>query len=368
MAATKAVAVPRSIFSVDDCPLGERFDYWRHSIAAIFDVDAAHDVISDFHAMIDSHLLGPLMLARTRTRRQRWLRSSRTIARDGMDHYMVQLFESGGQTVRIGGESRAMQAGQLIVCDLQRTMDNDTTDFQNLSVLVPRPLLAPALEAPDDVHGLIIDGAAPPGAFLRGHLTSLKETAGALSSEGVAEATEATINAIAACLNGIGRAAQGTSVAAPSDVLPCIKQYIADNLHDPMLTPATIAGRHRLSEARLHELFRPEGGFFTYMRVMRLKAAFDTLCDPHQIWRSIHDVASQAGFDSDAFFCRAFESMFDVTVGEVRRATERAVPKFSPQPGVDRRYEEWLSGLGLPAERPAAIAPSSRRRWRAARR
>src|SRR3546814_20923639 len=75
------------------------------------------------------------MLARTCTKRQQWIRSSRTIARDSMDHYMVQLFESGGQTTRFEGESAAMHAGQIIVCDLQRTMDNATTDLQNLSIL-----------------------------------------------------------------------------------------------------------------------------------------------------------------------------------------------------------------------------------------
>src|SRR3546814_1894238 len=75
---------------------------------------------------------------------------------------------------------------------------------------------------------------------------------------------------------------------------------------------------------------------------MRLKAAFDALRDPHQASLTIQDIARKAGYDSDAFFCRAFKSMFDVTPGELRRAAEMAAPKFAPQPGVDRRYEAWL--------------------------
>src|SRR3546814_15859741 len=100
------------------------------------------------------------MLARTCTKRQQWIRSSRTIARDSMDHYMVQLFESGGQTTRFDGESAAMHAGQIIVCDLQRTMDNATTDLQNLSILVPRPLLESRLDRPYAVHGLTLGSAS----------------------------------------------------------------------------------------------------------------------------------------------------------------------------------------------------------------
>src|SRR3546814_20408273 len=125
MTGNTAVAVPRSIFSVEGCPPEERFDYWRHSIAAIFDVDAAHDVVRDFHATIDSHLVGPLMLARTCTMRQHWVRSSRTVARDGLDTYMVQIFASGGQTVWTDGKSSEMNARKTTGSALKRTMEND---------------------------------------------------------------------------------------------------------------------------------------------------------------------------------------------------------------------------------------------------
>src|SRR3546814_16376337 len=97
MTAKTVGAVPRSIFSVDACPPGERFEYWRHRIAAIFDVEAAHDVVGDFHATIDSHLLGPLLLARTCTKRPQWTRSSRTI-----DRTSLASGKSASVRVRIG--------------------------------------------------------------------------------------------------------------------------------------------------------------------------------------------------------------------------------------------------------------------------
>src|SRR3546814_11411090 len=96
------------------------------------------------------------------------------------------------------------------------------------------------------------------------------------------------------------------------------------------------------------------GGVFTYIRVMRLKAAFDALRDPHQASLTIQDIARKAGYDSDAFFCRAFKSMFDVTPGELRRVAEMAAPKFAPQQGVDRRYAAWLYRLGPSPDAPRA--------------
>jgi AraC-like DNA-binding protein len=222
-------------------------------------------------------------------------------------------------------------------------------------MLVPRSLLASQLERPDAVHGLIIDGAAPQGQILRDHLVNLKGAVGRLSPESVHEAVEATISLTAACLNGITRAAQGKPVAPALPLLPRIKQYIMENLHDRTLSPETIAYRQGLPQAKLYEMFESDGGVFTYMRVMRLKAAFDALRDPHQAWRPIHEIALEAGYSSDAFFCRAFESMFDVTPIAVRRAGEMAIPKLAPRPEVDRRYEEWLRSLGpFDAKRGAA--------------
>src|SRR3546814_20672071 len=101
-----------------------------------------------------------------------------------------------------------MNAGQLVVCDLQRTIDNDTTDFQNLSILVPRSLLASQLECPATVHGLIIDGAASQGRILRDHLTALKETVARPSAGGVQWGARATVSLLAECLKGIIPATQ----------------------------------------------------------------------------------------------------------------------------------------------------------------
>src|SRR3546814_7809838 len=82
----------------------------------------------------------------------------------------------------------------------------------------PRPLLESRLERPDAVHGLIIDGTTPPGQILRDHLIALKESACGLSAAEIPETevqemAEVTVSLIAACLNGVGRAARGKPVA-----------------------------------------------------------------------------------------------------------------------------------------------------------
>src|SRR3546814_17822016 len=98
------------------------------------------------------------------------------------------------------------------------------------------------LERPDAVHGRIMDGTTPPGQILRDHLIALKESACGLSAAEIPETevqemAEVTVSLIAACLNGVGRAARGKPVAPLLPLSARIKRYIAKNLHDAMLTP-----------------------------------------------------------------------------------------------------------------------------------
>src|SRR3546814_3590475 len=106
--AADTAAVPRAVFTVADLPERERYDAWKESIACIFDVDAdPEDRDGDFFAAIDASMYGPLMLARTTSRAQHWERSAATIARDGMDHYMIQYYETGSQTVMRSEEHKS---------------------------------------------------------------------------------------------------------------------------------------------------------------------------------------------------------------------------------------------------------------------
>src|SRR3546814_5247132 len=114
-------------------------------------------------------------------------------------------------------------------------------------------------------------------------------------SSDLQEMAEVTVSLIAACLNGVGRAARGKPVAPLLPLSARIKRYIAKNLHDAMLTPETIADRQGISRATLHALFESEGGVFTYIRVMRLKAAFDALRDPDRKSTRLQHIARQAG-------------------------------------------------------------------------
>lgn len=339
--------VPRALFSVDECSRPERYELWKASIAAIFDVEADAEIIENFHASLDAHLVGPLMLARTSSRRQNWYRSSRTLARDGLDHYLIQFFEHGSEICDISGKAQEVRTGDIIVYDLSRPLANSTTDFRNLTFLMPRELLAPHLDDPDGVHNLAVDAADPLAGLLRDHMRALKDTAHRLTHAQAADLAQVSVGLLAACLNGRVAGLREEAPAVTLALLARIKRDIEDRLDDPRLTPDHIARRHGISRTRLYALFDAEGGVAAHLRRRRLRRAFQVLCDRRQHHRTLYDIALDAGYQNDAAFCRAFKAQYDITPGELRRFKQMQPHGSCDQRSdtLDRRYESWLRDL-----------------------
>lgn len=341
--------VPHSVFSVESVPENERFAVWRESIACIFEVEAERDVRgSAFAASLDAHMLGPLLLARTRTLAQRWTRSPATIARDGMDHYMIQLYESGHMICEHDRGTTDLAPGGLVVFDLSRQVVSRTDNFCNLSLVLPRPMLEGLLTLPDDQHMRVLHANQPMVALLRDHMCSLKRIAGQVGAAQAQELAPATAALAAACLNGslddlpLG---PGRPTLRETTLVARAKRFIEDNLAHPDLTPARVASATGVSRTRLYDLFEPYGGVAAHIRERRLRRALLVLTDPAAADRPIYDIALDCGFASDATFSRLFRERFGLSPREARSEGFRRVSTAAPAYGVDRRYENWLNRL-----------------------
>lgn len=343
--ATDRHGVPRSIFSVADLPQIERFDAWKDSIASIFDVEADKDVTDNFHATLEATLIGPLLFARTETCRQAWSRTPRRIALDGMDHYLIQYFERGGH-LDIEGVTRGPE-GYIVVFDLSRPLANTTSDFCNLSLLIPRPLLAAQLERPDEMHNLVVTGVV--GSLLRNHILTLQSLAGRLDIASSDRVSEATIGLVAACLNGVDVDSAIRDGSTPYVGIVQIKHFIESHLHSEDLTAERIARQNGVSRSKLYTMFERHGGVAAYIRGRRLQHAFHALRDPARRHRSLYDLALEAGYNNDAAFCRAFKNHFELTPGEVRRLRRARPGTAEAIANASRRYEHWLHHLGATA-------------------
>lgn len=344
-----ATATLHAHFSVNHLPQPQRYDVWRDSIACIFDVEPgrrqAYAEDGGFHASIDAHMIGPLFLATTTTRSQNWCRSAQAMARDGMDHYMLQLYESGTQRCSWQHGSFEMPDDGILVYDLSQEMRAETSDFSNVSLILPRQMIGELLQAPDDQHMRQLNGREPLVALLREHMLGLKRHAATLDLPQAMALTPIITQLVAACLNT--SAASGRPDGGPGSAvqLTLLRRDIEMRLGDTDLSPADLRARHGLSRSRLYEIFAPLGGISGYIRERRLRRALLALVDPAMISHGIGEIALASGFRSISDFSRAFQRRYGLSPRVVRhRGLQQQSAGMQPA-AIDRRYEYWLREL-----------------------
>lgn len=333
-------------FSVNQLAERERFEAWRASIACIFDVwPHGRDSDHPFVGSIRTARFGELMLSRTETRRQVWRRSPLVIARDGMDHYMVQLYTAGTQLVDWSDGTVQMPRNGLLVYDLARPMQARATDLSNLTLFVPRPVLEPLLAAPDSHHIRALDEGAPYVRLLREHMLSLHAGLDAQALADPSNLSSAVVHLFAACLNAAddGRPEPGRSYE-PS-LLRRARQEIERRLHGDDLTPESLCRTLGLSRTRLYEVFAPFGGVASYIRNRRLSAALQLVTARTGTPEPIGQIAARFQFTASEL-SRAFRTRYGVSPRQARRHGQ-TFRNLGESDGVDRRYERWMHDLSL---------------------
>ena len=338
--------VTASRFCVSDLPQARRYEAWRESISCLFDVERTRTQAQndDFRATMTSYRLGSMMLVQARTRAQLWRRSSSTIARDGMDHYMVQFYVAGTQYCDWSGGTVAMPSGGLLVYDLAREMSARSTDLSNMTLFLPRASLQGLLLRPDDQHMRTAPGCHPLTALFKDHLTALWRQAPSMSEGQARTLTQATAQLRAACLNAQNDSASARRISTDQALFGAVRRDIDRRLQDPLLGPDDLCRRHRLSRSRLYRMFEPCGGVAAYIRQRRLHAAMAVLVDPTQNQRAIGAVGEALGFSSSADFSRAFRQRYGLSPRAARHYGARS-PSVAEAASLDRRYEQWLRTL-----------------------
>jgi AraC-like DNA-binding protein len=336
-------SLPASLFRTHALPPAERFATWRDSVNVFLDcrLDARSDAFG-FNGQVESYLLDDLMLSRCTAGLQKFDRPSLKIARDDIDHYMIQLFLRGHTDMRLG--RRNVRGARIVGFDLADVLDSVNADFDLLCVLVPRARLAPLIRHPDGLQGsmpVTEDGA---GGLLANFLKDLFEILPALAPSQAPGAARALIELIATAFDG-ARFAPGDAPACAQRALELrARLFVKSRLGDRDLGPDDVASAMGLSRSALYRLFRDRGGIAHYIREQRLRRSFADLA--HGRGAQIAQVAYRWGFSDPAHFARLFRERFDCTPSDARafRAAGAGGATSDPRIG-DRRYEEWIAGL-----------------------
>lgn len=297
----------------------EAYWTWRNIVSPLFDVAVSDtQAVASFEVEIDSYHFGPLLLGSVAATGQEFRRSPVTIARSGVDHYLVQLYCLGGYVGDAEGRTVHVGPGDLSILDLSRTLHTRAQTFQNLSLVIPRSVLEPLVRKPDGLHGLVLSGRSALGHLLATYLSTVYNAVGSLSSDDGARISNATASLVAACFGPVADAHETTTVAKRAALILTIKRYIDNNLANPSLTVDSVAREFRLSRATLGRMFEPLGGLAAFIRARRMLRCFHQITSSAHSHRSISDIAYSWGFNNETAFSRTFRGMFDMSPREAR--------------------------------------------------
>ena len=339
---------PEALFDVRDLQGRDQFGVWKESIAVIFDVDTTRQQRQDgFEARIHATMLGTMMLARCQTRAQDFTRGSTRIGQDGLDHYMIQFYETGSQRVTVGTREIEQSATTMLVYDLARDMSATAEAFCNLSLIVPRQMLAERLVAPDDQHMRHFTCAQPSVAILWDFLRGAMAQAGRMSLSEAENIGTAALTLVAACLNAAHDDSLCQEQVRNLSRMTAVRRLVQTHLHAPDLSPEWLAAEAGMSRTVLYRMFEPAGGIAGYIRETRLRRALQILLSPQHHHRSLLEIAMMHGYGSDTAFGRAFRKRFGVTPSEVRegRLPSTEVAGSDMQATLDGQYEGWITYL-----------------------
>lgn len=348
--------LPSTTFKTDQPSAEARFEAWRSSISVVFDVAPVDRAPPDnFEASVTARHLGALLVGDLHFGRQQFARSAARVAHDGVDHYLVQWYRSGGFVgQRDGGVDLAVRVGDITVFDLSRTQLTYADPSHVLSIVVPREIAGEAFRSGNntaaDLHGAVLRGNTALGGLLRDYFQSLQQRLPAVTRSEAPAVVQATAQMLAACL----RPSAGTLAQAQPQIqgvtLGRIRHFIAQNAAAP-LTPDLLCTTFGISRSQLYRLFEPLGGVAQYVQHRRLVRAFQALGNPANRRLRVAEIAARHGFTSEAHFSRAFRKAFGMTPSDVRATAQRTHPaphsatSNGGAPPLSAEYADWLREL-----------------------
>ncbi|MCC9620642.1 helix-turn-helix domain-containing protein [Thalassospira sp. MA62] len=335
-------------FSVENLPEQERYEAWKNSINCIFDVDADFRTRNHgFNSSIESFLLGSVMLSDVISPSQSWSRTRDLIARDGMDHYAVEIYELGDLRCDQGQGGDELEKGGVLVFDLSQTFTAQSSNMRNVTLLIPRAHVEEQLLAPDAHKLRFLSPKDPMVRILRDQMVSLHRNIRDLTVNQAQIIEQNIIATLVCCLNtASGDSPQTTAARRDMVKSVAIRRYFRKHLFSAGLNPDQAAKDLGISRSKLYQMYENYGGVQNYIRNQRLQRAANLINNPVNRHRSIYDIALECGFASDNSFIRAFRNRFGATPGQIRQGLvdPKDAQDISDNP-QDKRYEFWMHNL-----------------------
>jgi AraC-like DNA-binding protein len=346
-----AAKLPASVFSTAAYGQPDQFDAWRENISVLFDVTppARAERRAPVRASIRAYHLGGMILAKADFDRQGFARNRKMIESGGLDHYLVQLYDSGGLEGSADDRKLVLRRGDVQILDLSQPLDTANSTSNTVALVIPRdsPHKAIGSFPLANLHGLVVRGNTGLGGLLGDHLRSFATRIDQFTiGEGPA-ASRSLLNMVAACFNPSIENAGRARAQVAEILVERLNRYIDMNLGSPRLSVPTICAQFGISRAQLYRVFEPLGGVAKYVQDRRLARVHAELRSAGSRHLQISEIARAAGFASDTHFSRAFHCAFGSTPREVRASNLRMDTRDFVTTGASSgfEYRTWIKDL-----------------------
>lgn len=317
--------------------LAVRARSWCEHLAPVFEAEVARDADLSGPLALTTYHFGDILVGGVSAPAQRLERSARMIARQGIDHILIQFFTTGASRVRATGREAAVQASQMVVFDLSQPVVSEAEAVSAINIMLPRKRLADQIGTIENLHGRALDFHAHPVRQLSyTYLAGLNARAGAAEAHQLRYLSGAAADLCAACFHP--DANQAPAVDQINKVAVC--QFIEQELAQETLGVDALIAQFGLSRATLYRLFDADGGVASYIRERRLLRAMKLLGASGGRPR-ISSVAYATGFSDEKTFSRAFRRRF----GFLPR--EAVAESLIPRAGNDSApiLLDWMKSL-----------------------
>lgn len=322
-----------------------RFEVWRGSIAVVFDVEPPVDeAATPFGAVVDAFQLGDMVVAEAHLGDQRYVRSAARARRDGMDHFVFNLYRTGGWKARTEHGAFKGTAGQVSVLDLSRDLISDEPASDLVTLFVPRPFIEDRLPHLSALHGSAPTG--PQALLLAEYIDLLARRLPTLPAGSEHALSRATCEMLAACLQPSLAGLEAAHLGLELVLLRRAKKFIDARLTSRTLNADSVCHAVGVSRRTLYRLFEQEGGVQHHIQSRRLDQIRMQLTDPNET-RRIFEIAAAFGFQRGDHFARAFKHRFGQSPRDLREIGTGgcAAEPSSFEPKETQGFEDWIRAL-----------------------
>lgn len=317
-----------TVLSTDDLPLRQRREWLREVIGREYaDVEITPPADGRLFNEMTIYPWDELRLSSIRSNAIAIERLSKEPAKISQDAYFAVLLLSGDYVLEQDGREAALRPGDMTIYDATRPHRIFCPGrFSKLIVSIPRSKLRERVAGVEHCSALRMAGNQGVGAVSAGFLRSCAEQAGELSLPQFAALSEHCFDLLALALTA-ARPANAATSRGRSAAMTRIKEFVEQNLRNPELDAATVAGGVGMSPRYINDILADEGlSLMRYVWTRRLENCRRDLESPTGAGRQITDVAFAWGFNDLSHFSRSFKQRFGCSPRDHRRPNGEAGP------------------------------------------